>query len=489
MPLERTHVGIVPGTTQIVRAGAAAGGLTVSSSNASVDARYDASANAVVLSGRVPGNATVTVTGQGGAAASIDVLVAPAAGSVPADATVELAGTVSPQFASARIEGAIGRRAALQPGTALDVAGITIANPLQPGTELEGVARVHLDGGGRFVDVDGTTNVQLRVEPLDRLVPALLLYSDDPEKVPSGDAGVLYRGRIEPGRPARLYVYHVAEGPDTRLFLALRPESGSARVQVLGYAAGPADAYGYVGHVATLQYLLERSTQESAIVTASGSEPYVRELGYRAPAANDLVAAIFDLRVLEGGPVDVEVIAAGGATDPMQLFGAATLPGDGHGRSGVFSLADVSPLALAYATGGPEPAPFVVGDAELANLVPGGRPLGGDYGVVRPVALQLSNPDALPQSVYLYETPHGGSATTTMWFDGDAQPTQVGCVRAPEKRYLVKQFDLAPHESRAVAGSYMTDGTSSFPLAFGLTSAPPAPAPDPAGPDGCNSRN
>ncbi len=411
------------------------------------------------------------------------------AGVVPADETVELAGTVSPAFAAARIEAAIRRDAGLQPAAKLSVAGVTITNSLAPGDELEAVARVHISGGGSTLDVDGTTNIHLQVDSLDPLIAAQLFYSDDPEKLPPDDPGVLFRGRVGTGFPIRLYAYHVAEAPDTRLYLLLRPASGTARIQILGYAAGPTDAYGYAGHVATLQYLLERNTQESVVVTASSDQPYIRPLGYRALAANDLVTAIFDLRVLEGESVDVEVIATAGDTDPSAFLGAAPVGGDGHGRTGIFALTAVPPLALALAAGGPEPAPFVIGATVLPNLVPGGRPLAGDYGVLRPVALQLSNPQPTPQSVYLYETPEGGSATTTIWFDGDAAPTQVGCVREPSARYLVKEFDLGPGETRSVTGSYMTDGASSFPLAFGLTSIAPDVPPDPNGPGGCNSRN
>jgi hypothetical protein len=453
-----------------------------------VAASYDPSSGALVLSGRVPGRTVVTVTDASGAGASLDVLVAPAAGNVPTDVTVELAGRVSPGFAADRIAGAIGREAQLQPGATIQVSGVTVPALMQAPDELEAVARVHLGGGGRFVDVDGTTNVHLRVDALDRLLPQFLFYSDDPEKIPSGDQGVLYRGRVDAGHPARLYAYHVAEGAGTRLYLALRPESGSARVQVLGYAAGPTDAYGYAGHVATLQYLLERNSQESAVLEVLADAPLLRPLGYRPLNPGDLVTVIFDLRVLEGAPVEVAVVAAAADADPGPLLAGPVLPGDGHGRTGIYALGDIPPLALAYAAGAPDPPSFVVGDDGLPNLVPGGRALAGDYGVVRPVALQLSNPAPTPASVYLYETPIGGSATTTIWFDGDPQPTQVGCVRPPGTRYLVKEFDLAPNETRAVTGSYMTDGASSFPLSFGLTSVPPSAPPDPSAPGGCNSR-
>ncbi len=478
VPGTSVRIGVIGGTPPFVVGGA----------GPPVDARYDPAANALVLAGRAPGSTRVTVTDATGAAANIDVLVAPAAGAVPSEVTVELAGDVSPQFASARIAGTIEREAQLQPGATLAASGVTIPRMLRPGDELEAAARVSLSGGGRFVDAAGTTNVHLRVASLDPLVPQFLFYSDDPEKIASGDQGVLYRGRIEAGRPARLYAYHVAEAAGLRLYLALRPVSGIARVQVLGYAAGPTDAYGYAGHIATLQYLLENSSQESEVITASADAPFMRPLGYRALAAADLVTAIFDLRVLEGSALDVEVIAVDANADPAGYLDSPNLPGDGHARTGIFSLVDVPPLALSYAAGAPDPAPFVIGDSGLPNLVPGGRNLAGDYGVLRPVALQLSNPADSAASIYLYETPLAGSATTTIWFRGDPHPTQVGCVRLSGVRYLVKQFDLAPNETRTVAGSYMTDGASSFPLSFGLTSAPPSPPPDPSAPGGCNSR-
>ena len=480
---------MVPGTSVRVRVTGGVAPFTVQGSGAVVAASYDPVRGSLVLAGRAPGRALVTVTDASGASANVDVLVAPAAGSVPPDVTVELAGIVSPEFAGARIAGALERAAQVQPGATIQVSGVTIPAALRAPDELEAAARVHVNGAGRFVDVDGTTNVHLRVVALDRLLPQFLFYSDDPEKIPSGDQGVLYRGRVEAGHPARLYAYHVAEGAGTRLYLAVRPQAGTARVQLLGYAAGPTDAYSYAGHVATLQYLLERSSQESSVLEASTDAPLLRPLGYRALNPGDLVTVIFDLRVLEGAPVDVSVLAAAADADPAALLEGPVLPGDGHGRTGIYSLADVPPLALDYAAGAPDPPPFVIGDEGLPNLVPGGRALAGDYGVVRPVALQLSNPAPTPASVYLYETPVGGSATTTIWFDGDPQPTQVGCVRPPGTHYLVKEFDLAPNETRTVTGSYMTDGASSFPLSFGLTSTPPATPPDPSAPGGCNSRS
>jgi hypothetical protein len=400
---------------------------------------------------------------------------------------VDLGGTVSPEFALARITATIALHAQLQGGAAPAVTGVSIPNALQPGESLEALAHVTIAGSAANAPVTGVTSVHLAVETLGRLEPAFLLYSDDPERLTAADDGVLFRSTVAQDRPVRLYAYHVADTADRHVSLVLLASS-AARVQVLGYAAGPSDAFAYVGHVSTLQYLLERGTQESFIVPLAGDAPFAQQLGYRALAPGELVAAIFDLRVLDGGPVDVEVIATSGADDPLAHVREPVLPGDGHGRSGEFALGDVPPIAFTYAAGDPDPSPFPVGVPAIANLRPGGRPLGGDYGVIRSVQLQLSNPGGTPREVYFYEQAAGGTATTTLWFTGDPRPTELPCVRASANRYLIRAIALGANESTTVTGDYMTDGSSSFPLLFGVTSEPPSPAPGPYSPDTCNPR-
>jgi hypothetical protein len=401
----------------------------------------------------------------------------PPAGVVPAAVNVELAGVVSPAFALARVQAAVAANAQLRANAAALVSGVTIAQPLHPGEVLEAQAFVTLTGNGQWSDVPGTTAVHVAVTPLPPLQPQVLFYSDDPEHVTAD--GVLYRSPIpiDRTRAARAYVYHVSDAPDRRLYLVLQA-AGAARVQVLGATAGPSGDFGFAGHLSTLRYLVEHGTQESYVATLSGGALAIA-LDTAAMRPNDLVAAVFDLRVLDGDAVTASIVAVTGTTDPLALLAQPEQPDDTHGRRGEFDLTAIPPLALAFAAGGVEPAPFTVGVPVFPNLRAGGRALGGDYGVLRAVSLQLSNPTADPQSIYLYEAPLGGTATTTFRFAGDDQPTSVGCVDPSQtSRYLVRTFALAPGESRTVTGEYMTDGTSSFPLAFGLTGTPP-PAPPP----------
>ncbi len=484
--IDRAKVGVVPGGTMVINVAGGSGPISVQTSFPGVDARYDAVAHTLTLGGRAPSRGRVVLADALGDNATVDVLVAPPAGVVPTDATVELAGTVSPDFAAARIQAAVARLAQARPGAVVSYRGVTLPAALNPGDVLDAQADVHVDGHDTYVDAFGTTSVHLRVAALPRLDPQILFYSDDPERLGPAADGVLLRGTIDPARPARAYVYHVSDVPGRRLYLALQATGGigtSARVQVLGALAGPSDAFSYVGHSATLRYLMTRPTQQSFVVTLTPDAPYLLPLGVPMKAG-ELVNAIQDLRVLDGGAVTVAVIAAGSDDAALAYIGQPELPGDGHGRRGEFALVPVPPLALSFAVGGAEPEPFVVGNPLIPNLRPGGRALGGDYGVLRPVQLQLANPTPSPQNVFLYEIAgsSGGGATTTFRFDGDPAPTSVLCVNDPANRYLVKQFTLAAGESRTVTGEYMTDGTSFFPIDYGLTTTQPLAVP----PNACN---
>jgi hypothetical protein len=117
-----------------------------------------------------------------------------------------------------------------------------------------------------------------------------------------------------------------------------------------------------------------------------------------------------------------------------------------------------------------------VGEGTLANQRTDGRPLGGDYGILRPLALHLANPTATPLDVYLYELTSGaGGATATLWFTGEGAATQVPCVDDTAQPHLVKAFALAAGETRTVTGAFMTDGAASYPIRFGITATPPLP--------------
>ncbi len=349
--LDRVRVGIVPGTTVTVSVSGGTGTIGVRASAPNVDVAYDPVAGKASLTGRAPGRASVTVFDDAGDTANVDVLVAPPAGVVPSDVTVELGGNVAPDFAVAKIQEAIAANAQLRPGTHVDVHGAQPSNALHAGDAFEAIARVHVDGANAYVDVNGATNVHLRVESFAQLNPELLDYSDDPESLERGIEGVLYRNELDAAKPARAYVYHISSNSSHDLYLVLRSGANEAHVQLIGSASGPSNAFGYVGHLSTLRYFLQRGAQESNVVDVTPDTPYVLRLGTRELHSQELVAGIFDARVLDGGPVELSVIGASLGTDPLSYAGLPEHAGDGHGRRGEFDLTAVPPMALTYVAG------------------------------------------------------------------------------------------------------------------------------------------
>jgi hypothetical protein len=472
--VDRARAGIALGTSLTINVAGTAGPLTVQVPYDGLDASYDPRTRRLLVTGRTAGSGNIILTDHNGNTATIAVLVAPPAGTVPTDVDVALAGTVSAPFVTARIRDAIERALVRQPGTLLDVHGVTIPNALAPGDKLEAQAGVTIEGRGAYVDVAGRTNLHVHVDPVPALEPVTLFYSDDPEYVGAQLAGVLFRGTIDTQTPARLFAYHVADGAPRQLTLALR-SAGGARVEVLGTISGASSAFAYIGQQSSARFLAEHASGESAIVSVLPNTPYLIPLGSMQPG--DLIETILDLHVIDGGPLEVDLVTnpAGAALPPLD---GPELAGDTHGRRGVFSLTGAPPLSLAFTSGAPEPAPISVGDAFLPNQRTDGRPLGGDYGVVRPFTLHLANTTAAPLPVYLYELTSGsGGTTTTFWFAGDGAPTLVPCIDDPAQPHLIKAFALAAGETRTVAGTFMTDGAGSYPIHFGLSATAPLPVP------------
>lgn len=473
--VDRARAGIPIGTSLTINISGTSGPLTVAPSFDGVDATYDPATRRLLVTGRSAGSGTLTLTDRSGNTATIAVLVGLPAGTLPTDVDVALAGTVTAPFVTARIRDAVERALVRQPGTTLDIHGVTIPPALTPGSKLEAQAGITLGGRGTFVDVSARTNLHVHVDQAAPLDPALLFYSDDPEYVSAQLAGVLFHGTIDAQTPARLFAYHVADGAPRQMWLVLRARAG-ARVQLTGTISGASSAYAYIGQQSTARFLAAHASGESAIVTVAAGTPYVIPFGVMQPG--DLIEAIEDLHVVDGGPVDVLLATSPSVAASMPPLDGPELAGDSHGRRGVFALGGATPIDLQFTTGAQEPVPFSVGDGALPNQRAGERPLGGDYGVVRSFALHLANPAPSPRNVYLYELTSGaGGATATFWFTGDATATLVPCVDDAATPHLVKAFVLAPGETRTVTGTFMTDGSASYPIRFGLGASAPLPVP------------
>ncbi len=197
--LDRSHIGIVPGTTERAHiSGNARRPIKITSSFAGVNASYDAPSRTLSLKGITRGSGTVTLTDAAGAKATAAVLVAPPAGTVAPDVNVELAGDVTPSFVAAKVREAIAQRSVLQPF--VDVRIPFSSLPLNGPQSYTLPIDVELDGKGTFVNVKATSSVHLRFSPpappVPPAAPLTLFYSDSPEvrhcgrrALPLGHAG------------------------------------------------------------------------------------------------------------------------------------------------------------------------------------------------------------------------------------------------------------------------------------------------------------
>jgi len=412
---------------------------------------------------------------------ALAVADAPDVPALPVTVVINLVGRPTHAFADAALRTAL--EGLLPPGTTLVVGTTTLPEPLEPGDVIAAPVVVH----ARLADgtpLDGALTAVLRVGPPAGGAAQTLLYSDDPEKFEA--PGVLYTGTVVAGRPGRLYVYHLpsAKAAGEYLSVGLAVAAGTARVQIVGRAAGPNPEVMFVGQTASFRLLDNLARAAGVVVDVSAGRPVVLA-SFGPLAANALIAGSYDIAVLAGAPVEASVWAT---ADPA--LGTGSLPAarpDGHGRIGRFSLEDPTRIDLSLASGdGPSPLATVGGRGEALPNLAGGRPLVGAYGVVSPIRLRLANATAAPQRFYFFEAPSGSPVTTTLRLDGDPGPTTVPCVRTAGNRYLVRTFVVAAHTAETVTGAYTTDGGSSYPLRFGLSfDVPYAPPASARLPDGC----
>ncbi len=478
-------IAITPAQQEIVHVSGAVLPLSVVSDKRLVSFAIDQNAATITTTAtQATGTDTLHVTDASGATVDIPVRVAFLAGRVMKTATLKVTGSpLDGNWLAQQIQALVTRLTTAMPGAQTTIATVSPLPPsLVPGSQMQVNVPVQIMGGDSYFDVSDATTVTVQNVPMDTFLPQFLLYDDDPERVNAD--GVLYRGTIDAAHPSRLYYYH-DDGPQPRRVVVVLSTSSAdpASVQVIDATAGPNIDVMSVGHASSKSFLVLKPHNIGTIVDLDGTTPAVLHdlsMQYRQG-----VAGTVGLRVVAGGPVTVTVLAVSPGVDPRSLLQTAPLPGDGHHRTGVFSLANYGSASLAYAVGGPD-AKVVYGDREPTpqNIVPNdaGHDY-GDYGVVWNIDFTLTNPSPAPATVYLYERPIGGVVRSSFLLDGNI--VDMGCVRVP-KPYQIGAYVLEPSQTYRLNLQTMTDGGSNYPLEVGITQTVPEPSPPPiTSPDGC----
>lgn len=480
-----------PGASQTLTIQNGTGPFTASLDTPLVTVTIDQNARTIlVLASQQTGRATITVSDSTGAAVQVPVRVALDAGSLPQTIAVRVTGTqLDAPWLTLQIQKAVLRSAQLQPGATAQVNAFTLPPALGPGASAAIPVPAHIAGGDRYFDVDAQATVTVQNVAADPFTPPLLLYDDDPEKLTA--AGVLFRARVNPNVPARLYYYHENAADPHQLAVVLSSDSTQpSTVQLIDASAGPNMDVMSVGHAVSRDFLARKPLNQGIVVDVASQAAYVAD--QFAMNRLDGAAGSVGIRVLAGGPVTVTVLALPpGPIGDAQIasdLSQPQLPGDGHHRTGAFSLAGYANETIAFTAPGPDastqygartpPPADVAGDP-----VPSGHDY-GDYGVLRTLNFAIDNPLDRPQTLYLYERPLGGAVRSSFLVNG--QLAQVGCARVADRYQIGPPITMDAHQKLSLPVQTMTDGGSSYPLEVGITATPPAPGVPPiTAPDGC----
>lgn len=485
LTLSPASVNMNPAQQQVVGIAGATPPLTLVLDRKLVDAVADPAGSGVTITAtQATGSDVLHVTDANGATADLPIRVAFNAGTiVPQTALVVTGNPAQPDWIAEQVASLVARLTQAMPGAQTTIGAVTPpASALAPGQTTAFTIPVQIAGNGQYFDQTGSTTVTVQNEATPPFLPGLLFYDDDPEHV--AQDGVLFRATVTAGQPARLYYYHDAAQDPRRLVVAIRGTGDApASVQLVEASAGPNIDVMQVGQSVTKRFLLTKANGEGVIANIAPGNPYL--LADVPMSARQLVAGTVDLNVLSGGPVSVTVLGVSPGVDPRTLFDAPVLPGDGHHRTGVFSIAAFGTQNLSY-TAGSDDATAVLGDTDPTpqnvDASAGGHDY-GDYGVIHTIDLTLNNSTAAPAAAYLFMQPLAGPARGSFVVDGNV--VDVGCVRVPS-RYQVMAFQLAPGQTSHAVVQTMTDGGSFYPVRVGVTATPPIPSAPPINaPDGC----
>ena len=431
------------------------------------------------------GSDVLHLSDANGATADIAIRVAFNAGTIVPQTTLTITGDpAQPDWLAQEVTAWVTRLTQAMPGAQITIGTVSPppAAPLGPGGTAQFTVPIQIAGNGQYFDQSGTTTVTVQNTALQPFLPGLLFYDDDPEHV--SQDGVLFRGTVSLATPARLYYYHDDLADPRRLVVALRSGSQDpTSVQLIEAKAGPNMDVMQVGESVSKRFMLTKNQHEGVVLDLSGDQPYV--MTDLPMTSRQLVAGTADVRVLSGGPVDVTVLAVSPGVDPRTLLDGPVLPGDGHHRTGAFSIAGFGSESLSFSAGGPD-ATTVIGDTDPTppNVTPSadGRDY-GDYGVLHTIDLTLANPSAVAATAYLFLQPLAGPARGSFLIDGNV--VEIGCVRVPS-RYQITAIPLPPGQTSHVALQTMTDGGSFYPVRLGVTATAPLPSAPPVNaPDGC----
>lgn len=425
-----------------------------------VDAVVDQAQQAVFLTGKTPGDTTITISDARGLTRDVAVRVAYYAGSIPSHVTVQLTGDpASPDFIRDLVARKVRDAAQVRQGAQIVVSADDV--PFNSTLAQDRVAAFDLPvliQGTQYVEVDATVRVDVQNVAVPRIRPASLMVSDYPEKLEAN--GLLFDADLRFEAPSRfLYFHYNPPGqPDRRIVLRARNASHEpALVQFITGRGGPSPNEMDAGHRCTKSFLVNVVQNQGELIPVPAASTLV--LAQQDMPAGSIVCNLLQLRVLEGSDVKLSLVAQNATDDANDDAGDATLLQSGvkHAR-GIYAIPE-----FYYSTQWNVTSDYLelpIGQIPLPNHLLG-EALAGDYGVLQSFVVTVQNPLSTPQSIAIYENPRGGRSTGTYLIDGVlVQSHQV----PPFSRYKIRQYVIPARGFVRVTIVTLPEAGSSYPL-------------------------
>lgn len=460
---EPASVGVLPANTASVRVSGALGTLAATIANTAVAtvAGIDQNARTVTVAGQAPGMTTLTLSDDRGMTRDVPLRVAYLAGTIANDAALRVTGNpASARFIRNVAAGAAADAAQLRPGAtiALDPGSVQGARELPVSNLLSVDVPLQLNGSDYF-SVLGTTHVHIENVALPRIRPTRLLVSDYPEQL--RENGVLFTASLARGLPQRFLYYHYnpQDQPARRiLLLAKNPWAQPVTVQFISGEAGPGPNEMEVGHASTLRFLVREAQNEGNVVVIPGGS--TATLIDQPLPPQSAVSNLLQLRLLDGDPVDLTLLAQNASDPPEESVDSAQLLESEvkHAR-GIYRVPEFY-FDYVYQADSQSDLEIPIGQLPLPNLREG-QALAGDYGVMQSIAVTIVNPTAAQAPIAIYENPRGGRATGTYLIDRTLVQSHAV---VPFSKWKLREYRVPPHSTFRVSIVTMPEGGSSYPV-------------------------
>jgi hypothetical protein len=449
------------GTARRVSVGSALSPIAASAHDPSIaDVSVDQTSQTVTIAGKSPGATVVTVSDARGLTRDVGVTVAYYAGSVAPHITVQITGDpASDTFVREQVADSVRHVAQPRPGAQVVVGPDDV--PFHGKLAQDDVASFDVPvllQGTNYIEVDGSTRVDVQNVAVPRISPDSLMVSDYPERLTEN--GTLFTSDLHHEQPSRFLYFHYNPPGQPQRRIVLRAENMSpepAIVQFISGSGGPSPNEMEVGHDATQAFLTDVVQNQGRLVTIGGNTGV--NLAEQDLPPGDIVCNLLQLRLLSGSDVKLTLFAQDAGESPyVALTNTDLLEGTHKHARGVYPIPEFH-----YATQwnvNSEYLELPIGQIPLPNDLQG-EALAGDYGVLQSFVVTVQNPTSSPQAIAVYENPRGGRATGTYLIDGVlVQSHQV----PPFSRYKIRQYVVPARGFVRVTIVTTPEAGSSYPL-------------------------